>query len=148
MQIPQDICSSGPSQVVRAQARAWLIEAGLRPGSRPLEGSTRDCQLLPASLSSCWNSKCVYKLESSTLEVVREVLVSVLHVVQRGVDLVQHGVGGCPHSSSCKAVDLAFHAHIYRHALFHLATSHGGLVHGQGSRDLVVKQHMLGAQTA
>lgn len=49
MQIRQDICSSAPSQVVRAQARAWLIEAGLRPGSRPLEGSTRDCQLLPAS---------------------------------------------------------------------------------------------------
>ena len=67
MQIPQDICSSGPSQVVRAQARAWLIEAGLRPGSRPLEGSTRDCQLLPASLSSCWNSWCVYQSGSSTL---------------------------------------------------------------------------------
>ena len=67
MQIPQAICSPAPSQVVRAQARAWLMEAGLRPGSRPLEGSTRDCQLLPASLSSCWNSGCVYQLGSSTL---------------------------------------------------------------------------------
>ena len=67
MQIPQDICSPAPSQVVRAQARAWLMEAGLRPCSRPLEGSTRGCRSLGASLSSCWNSRCVYQLGSSTL---------------------------------------------------------------------------------
>ena len=66
-QIPQDICSPAPSQVVKAQPRAWLREAGLKPGSRPLEGSTRDCRLLQASLTSSWNSRCVYQLDSTTL---------------------------------------------------------------------------------
>ena len=37
---------------------------GLAPG--PLEGSTRGCQSLGASLSSCWNSRCVCQLDSST----------------------------------------------------------------------------------
>ena len=113
-----------------------------------MDGSTMDCQFLLASLSSCWNSKCVYKLDSSTLEAVREVLVSLLHVVQRGVDLVQHGVGGCPYSSSGESVDLSSHVHIHRHALFHMATRLGGLMHVQGSHGLVAKWCGLGTQMA
>ena len=42
-QIPQDICSPASSQVVGAQARAWLREARLRPSFRILEGSSMDC---------------------------------------------------------------------------------------------------------
>ena len=49
-------------------------------------------------------------------------LISLLQVVQTGVDLVQHGVGGCPYCSSGEATVLAFHAHIYRYTLFHMAS--------------------------
>ena len=73
-------------------------------------------------------------------------LISVLQVVQTGVDFVQHGVDGCPYCSSGEAIILAFRAHIHRHALFHMATTHGRLVHGQGSCGFGVRQHNFGAQ--
>lgn len=32
-------------RLLKAQPRAWLRRQGLRPGSRPLAGSIRDCRL-------------------------------------------------------------------------------------------------------
>ena len=60
-------------------------------------------------------------------------LSSLLQVVQTGVDLVQHGVGGYPYCSSGEAMVLVFCVHIHSHALFHMAATHDGHVLAQGS---------------
>ena len=73
-------------------------------------------------------------------------VISLLQVVQAGVDLVQHGDDGCLNCFSGEAVDLAFCADIHRPTLFQVAVRPGGLVQAQGSHGLGVRRRKLGAR--
>ena len=71
------------------------------------------------------------------MEAARKVVIPLLHVVQTGIDLVQHAVDGGIHSLFGSAVILAFGSHI--HSPVPRSSRQGRFMHLQDSRDIGVR---------
>ena len=106
---------ASPKPGGEGQTRAWLIQAGgVEAGlTGPWRASLGAPNCMGASLNSCWISRCICQLDSSTLGGAREVVIPLLQVVQTGIDLVQHAIDGCVHCLYNNAVDLAFSINIH-----------------------------------
>lgn len=130
---------ASPKPGGEGQTRAWLIQAGGVEAwlTGPWRASLGAPNCMGASLNSCWISRCICQLDSSTLGGAREVVIPLLQVVQTGIDLVQHAVDGGIHCLSSYVVVLAFGTHI--HSPVPHGSRQGGLVHMQDSRDVGVR---------